>query len=97
MSISKPVTRRESLLAGSSGPVTSACRLATWVAPGSLLNPRQATAQHLQRMLNAKNNNDNLILSMSSNGYLVNCNCPGTYEKITLVHLMVEEINGVPR
>ena len=35
-------------------------------------------------MLNAQNNNQYLILSTSSNGDPVNCNCPGTYENTSL-------------
>ena len=95
MSISKPVTRRESLLAGLFGTGYIGLRaLATGLPPWFLLNPRRATAQDLQCMLNAKNNNQYLILSTSSNGDPVNCNCPGTYENTSLVHPTVEEMTA---
>ena len=77
MSISKPVTRRESLLAGLFGTGYIGLRaLATGLPPWFLLNPRRATAQDLQCMLNAKNNNQYLIISTSSNGDPVNCTDP---------------------
>ena len=95
MSISKPVTRRESLLAGLFGTGYIGLRaLATGLPPWFLLNPRRATAQDLQCMLNAKNNNQYLILSTSSNGDPVNCNCPGTYENTSLVHPTVDEMTA---
>ena len=97
MSISKPVTRRESLLAGLFGTGYIGLRaLATGLPPWFLLNPRQATAQDLQCMLNAKNNNQYLILSTSSNGDPVNCNCPGTYENTSLIHPTADEMTATP-
>ena len=75
------ITRREGLLAGCSAAATSAC--ARW-RPGLpawyLLNPRRATAQDLQCAINAQDNLQYLIVSTSSNGDPLNCNCPGTYE-----------------
>jgi hypothetical protein len=50
--------------------------LPTWY----LLNPSRATAQDLQCAINAKANLQYLIVSTSSNGDPLNCNCPGTYE-----------------
>jgi hypothetical protein len=89
----KPITRRESLLAGLFGSGYIGLRaLATGLPPWFLLNPRQANAQSLQCMLNAKNNNQFLILSTSSNGDPVNCNCPGTYENTSLIHPAQDEM-----
>ncbi len=45
-------------------------------------------------MLNAKNNNQYLILSTSSNGDPVNCNCPGTYENTSLIHPSADEMTA---
>ena len=85
--MTKPISRRETLLAGLFGSGYIGLRaLATGLPPWFLLNPRRANAQALQCMLNAKNNNQYLILSTSSNGDPVNCNCPGTYENTALIH-----------
>jgi hypothetical protein len=93
--MTKPVTRRESLLAGLFGSGYIGLRaLATGLPPWFLLNPRRATAQDLTCMLNAKNNNQYLILSTSSNGDPVNCNCPGTYENTSLVHPTADEMTA---
>ena len=92
--MSKPVSRRETLLTGLFGAGYVGLRaLATGLPPWFLLNPRRATAQDLQCMLNAQNNNQYLILSTSSNGDPVNCNCPGTYENANLVHPTVDEMS----
>ncbi len=91
----KPITRRESLLAGLFGAGYVGLRaLATGLPPWFLLNPRRASAQDLQCMLNAKNNNQFLILSTSSNGDPINCNCPGTYENSALVHPQQDEMTA---
>ena len=93
--MTKPVTRRESLLAGLFGSGYIGLRaLATGLPPWFLLNPRRATAQDLTCMLNAKNNNQYLILSTSSNGDPVNCNCPGTYENTSLIHPTADEMTA---
>jgi hypothetical protein len=93
--MTKPVTRRETLLAGLFGSGYIGLRaLATGLPPWFLLNPRRATAQDLTCMLNAQNNNQYLILSTSSNGDPVNCNCPGTYENTNLVHPTADEMTA---
>ena len=75
------ITRREGLLAGLFGAGTIGLRaLATGLPTWYLLNPSRATAQDLQCAINAKANLQYLILSTSSNGDPLNCNCPGTYE-----------------
>jgi len=93
--MTKPVSRRETLLAGLFGSGYIGLRaLATGLPAWFLLNPRRATAQDLQCMLNAQNNNQYLILSTSSNGDPVNCNCPGTYENTNLIHPTVDEMTA---
>jgi hypothetical protein len=93
--MTKPVSRRETLLTGLFGAGYVGLRaLATGLPPWFLLNPRRATAQDLQCMLNAQNNNQYLILSTSSNGDPVNCNCPGTYENTNLIHPSVDEMTA---
>jgi Protein of unknown function (DUF1501) len=93
--MTKPVSRRETLLTGLFGAGYVGLRaLATGLPPWFLLNPRRATAQDLTCMLNAQNNNQYLILSTSSNGDPVNCNCPGTYENTDLVHPTVDEMTA---
>ena len=93
--MTKPITRRESLLAGLFGTGYIGLRaLATGLPPWFLLNPRRASAQDLQCMLNAKNNNQFLILSTSSNGDPINCNCPGTYENTALIHPTQDEMTA---
>jgi hypothetical protein len=90
----KPVTRRESLLAGLFGSGYIGLRaLATGLPPWFLLNPGRATAQDLTCMLNAKNNNQYLILSTSSNGDPLNCNAPGTYEATDIIHPQQDEVS----
>jgi hypothetical protein len=75
------ITRREGLLAGLFGAGTIGLRaLATGLPTWYLLNPSRATAQDLQCAINAKANLQYLIVSTSSNGDPLNCNCPGTYE-----------------
>jgi hypothetical protein len=75
------ITRREGLLAGLFGAGTIGLRaLATGLPTWYLLNPSRATAQDLTCAINAKANLQYLIVSTSSNGDPLNCNCPGTYE-----------------
>jgi hypothetical protein len=75
------ITRREGLLAGLFGAGSLGLRaLATGLPTWYLLNPSRATAQDLQCAINAKANLQYLIVSTSSNGDPLNCNCPGTYE-----------------
>src|SRR4029078_4635391 len=81
------ITRRDGLLAGlfaggSIGLRAPAAGLPTWYR----LNPNRAAAQDLQCPINARTNLQYLIVSMSSNGDPLNCNCPGTYENTAVVH-----------
>ena len=91
------ITRREGLLpdcsAAALGPAgASSTGLPAWY----LLNPRRATAQDLQCAITARENLQYLILSVSSNGDPLNCNCPGTYEAPTIVHPTQTEVEQVP-
>jgi hypothetical protein len=81
------ITRRDGLLAGLFGSGYIGLRaLATGLPAWYLLNPHRATAQDLQCAINAKTNLQYLIVSTSSNGDPINCNCPGTYEATGIVH-----------
>jgi len=81
------ITRREGLLAGLLGGGTLGLRaLATGLPAWYLLNPSRATAQDLQCAINARTNLQYLIVTTSSNGDPLNCNCPGTYEASAIVH-----------
>jgi hypothetical protein len=83
----KKITRRDGLLAGLFGTGALGLRaLATGLPAWYLLNPRRATAQDLQCAINARTNLQYLIVSTSSNGDPINCNCPGTYEASAIVH-----------
>jgi len=88
-------TRREGLLASLFGGGALGLRaLATGLPAWYLLNPRRATAQDLQCAINARANLQYLIVSTSSNGDPLNCNCPGTYEGAgaAVVHPPQEEV-----
>jgi len=89
-------TRRDGLLAGLFGSGTLGLRaLATGLPAWYLLNPRRATAQDLQCAITAKANLQYLIVSTSSNGDPLNCNCPGTYENTAVVHPPDPEVEKV--
>jgi hypothetical protein len=83
-------TRREGLLGGLFGAGTIGLRaLATGLPTWYLLNPNRATAQDLQCAINARTNLQYLIVSTSSNGDPLNCNCPGTYEPVSNDHPII--------
>lgn len=60
--------------------------LATGLPAWFLLNPRSANAQSLACAIAAKEKLQYLIISTSSMGDPINCNCPGTYENTAAVH-----------
>jgi hypothetical protein len=66
--------------------------LATGLPAWYLLNPRSATAQSLTCAITAKTNLQYLVVSTSSMGDPINCNCPGTYEKSDVVHPAQSEV-----
>ena len=80
--MSTPVfTRRNALLTVLFGTGCIGLRaLATGLPAWFLMNPRQATADDLACAINAEENLQYLIVSVSSNGDPLSCNCPGTYE-----------------
>ncbi len=57
--------------------------LATGLPAWFLVNPRRATAQSLQCAIDAKANLQYLIVSASSNGDPLNCNCPARTSRPT--------------
>jgi uncharacterized protein DUF1501 len=80
-------SRREGLMASLFGAGYIGLRaLATGLPVWYLLNPRRATAQDLQCLVMAQANLQYLILSTSSQGDPINCNCPGTYEASDIIH-----------
>jgi hypothetical protein len=80
--MSTPVfTRRNALLTALFGTGYVGLRaLATGLPAWFLMNPRKATADDLACAISAKENLQYLIVSVSSNGDPLSCNCPGTYE-----------------
>jgi hypothetical protein len=90
------LTRRESLLSALLGGGYLGLRaLATGLPAWFLANPRRATAQDLQCALAAKDTLQYLIVSTSSNGDPINCNCPGTYEAADVIHPQQAEVAPV--
>jgi hypothetical protein len=91
------ISRREALLAGLLGGGALGLRaLATGLPAWYLANPRRATAQDLQCAIDAKDKLQYLIVSTSSMGDPINCNCPGTYEVPALVHPQQPELAATP-
>src|SRR5579862_9779863 len=91
--MNRPMTRRESLLTALFGTGMVGLRaLATGLPAWYLLNPRAATAQQLQCAIQAQANLQYLIVSTSSMGDPVNCNCPGTYEISAVIHPQQAEV-----
>jgi hypothetical protein len=72
--------RRDALLTGLFGAGHIGLRaLATGLPAWFIARPRSASAQALQCAIDAQANLQYLIVSTSSNGDPINCNCPGTY------------------
>jgi hypothetical protein len=87
------VTRRQGLLTALFGTGYVGLRaLATGLPAWYLLNPHKATAQDLKCLVASQANMQYLILSTSSNGDPINCNCPGTYEKTDIIHPQQAEV-----
>jgi hypothetical protein len=83
--MSKSFTRREALLTGLTG-FASLRALATGLPAWFLARPQLATAQDLACAIAAKDKLQYLIVSASSMGDPINCNCPGTYEAADIIH-----------
>ena len=87
------MTRREGLLSALFGTGYVGLRaLATGLPVWYLLDPRRASADDMSCLVTAKANLQYLILSTSSNGDPINCNCPGTYEASAIVHPTQAEV-----
>ena len=87
------LTRRESLQVALFGAGYLGLRaLATGLPLAFLRNPSRATAQDLMCAIEAKDKLQYLIVSASSMGDPINCNCPGTYEVPAAVHPMQMEV-----
>jgi hypothetical protein len=93
MTMDMPTTRREALLTALFGTGMIGLRaLATGLPAWFLLNPRSATAQSLQCTIQSQANLQYLVVSTSSFGDPINCNCPGTYENANAVHPQQAEV-----
>jgi hypothetical protein len=80
--MSNPVfTRRNALLTGLFGTGYVGLRaMATGLPAWFVADPSKATAQDLACAIQARENMQYLIVSVSSMGDPIGCNCPGTYE-----------------
>jgi hypothetical protein len=96
-SSSPRLTRRDSLRAALFGGGYLGLRaLATGLPLYFLRDPARATAQDLECAIMAKEKLQYLILSASSQGDPMNCNCPGTYEVADIIHPMQPEMAATP-
>jgi hypothetical protein len=87
------LNRRDALLSGLYGAGYLGLRaMATGLPVWFLANPRRASAQALQCMIDAKDKMQFLIVSTSFNGDPLNCNCPGTYEMTDAIHPQQGEV-----
>jgi hypothetical protein len=85
--------RRDALLSGLFGTGYIGLRaLATGLPAWFIANPRRANAQNLQCAITAQQNMQRLIVSTSSMGDPINCNCPGTYEATDIIHPTQAEV-----
>lgn len=85
--------RRDALLSGLFGTGYIGLRaLATGLPAWFIANPRRANAQTLQCAITAQANMQYLIVSTSSMGDPINCNCPGTYELTDVIHPQQAEV-----
>ena len=91
--MSSTITRRDALLGSLFGGGALGLRaLATGLPAWFLADPRRASAQDLECAINAKDKLQYLILSASSAGDPINCNCPGTYEAPEIIHPQQPEL-----
>lgn len=80
-------TRRDALLTALFGAGHIGLRaLATGLPAWFIADPRKASAQSLECAIAARDKLQYLIVSASSMGDPINCNCPGTYETDAAVH-----------
>ncbi len=91
--MSTSITRRDGLLTALFGTGLVGLRaLATGLPAWYLLDPRRASAQDLNCLITAQANMQYLIVSTSSMGDPINCNCPGTYEATDIIHPTQAEV-----
>lgn len=89
--------RRDALLSALYGSGLLGLRaIATGLPAWYIANPRQANAQELQCLIEARDNMQFLIVSASSMGDPNSCNCPGTYEDPLAVHPDQAEVAPTP-
>jgi hypothetical protein len=80
-------TRRELMMQGLFGAGYVGLRaMATGLPAWFLMNPRQASAQDMTCAITAKDKMQFLIVSASSAGDSISCNCPGTYGASAIIH-----------
>jgi hypothetical protein len=83
----KSFNRRETLLTGLFGAGYVGLRaMATGLPVWFLANPRRASAQDMSCALGNIGKAQFLVMSCSSAGDSISCNCPGTYTSSTIVH-----------
>lgn len=89
------ITRRDALTSLFGAGYIGLRALATGLPVWYLLNPRRATAQDLECAIAGRENAQYLIVSASSAGDPIGCNCPGTYEDERAIHPEGTDPNGV--
>src|SRR3954469_9460923 len=81
------MNRRELMMRGLFGAGYVGLRaMATGLPAWFLMNPRKASAQDMTCAITAKDKMQFLIVSASSAGDSISCNCPGTYGSTTIIH-----------
>jgi hypothetical protein len=79
--------RRQALLTGLFGTGYVGLRaMATGLPAWFLMDPRRASAQDLACAITARDKMQFLIVSASSAGDSISCNCPGTYDAAAIIH-----------
>ena len=80
--------RRKALFSGMFGAAgyLGLRAMATGLPVWFLANPRKASAQDMTCAISAKDKMQFLIVSASSAGDSLSCNCPGTYTSPTIIH-----------
>jgi hypothetical protein len=84
---SAPASRREALLSGLFGAGYLGLRAAATGLPAWFLaSPRRASAQDMSCAITARDKAQFLVVSASSAGDSISCNCPGTYDAAAIIH-----------
>jgi Protein of unknown function (DUF1501) len=91
------IHRRDALLTGLFGAGSIGLRaIATGLPAWFLANPREASAQDMQCAITAQGKMQFLIVSASSAGDSISCNCPGTYDAPAVIHPTQAEFVSTP-